>query len=248
MHKQGIFILLFLPALFLLSCGRPSWVLSEKQMENVLFDIHIADAEISNNYTDFRTDRQKQDLYASIFKKHNITREQFDTSLVWYGKNLSHYLEIYNNLDKRYTILSDSITARIDRENRPDIESDSLINLWKMPNTLMLTSRIEKNIISFNIDTFKLSSKEYYELKFDVLGVTDSISSPLVTLGIEFPDSVFIRRQKITDNGLFSISVPPADSITEDPTFLFGSVYLPIQKENKRILIYNIGLYKKESK
>ena len=246
MHKQQAFILLFLSILFLLSCGRPSWVLSEKQMENVLFDVHIADAEISDNYMDFRTEQQKQELYASVFKKHNITREQFDTSLVWYGKNLSKYLEIYNRLDTRYTTLSDSITAKIDRQRIQSIASDR-VNRWEMSKAFMLTSQAGKNTISFDIDTTKLSPKEYYEFMFNVLGITDSISAPVVTFGVEFPDFIFVEKKKITDNGLFSISIPPMDSITVDPTHLFGFIYLPVRKEDTKIIIYNIGLYKKSN-
>ena len=243
MRKQGVFILLLLPVLLLLSCERPLGVLSEKQIEAVLFDIHIAEAEISNNQMDFRTDRQRQELYASVFEKHKITREQFDTSLVWYGKNLSKYLDIYDRLSKRYSILSDSIAARIDRQNMPTVDADSgLVNLWKMPSALMLTSQAGKNVISFDIDTFKLTPKGHYELMFNVLGITDSIASPLVTFGIEFPDSVFIERRKITNNGLFTISIPPADSIPEGSKHLFGSMYLPVGKEDTRIVIYNVRI------
>ncbi|MCL2649942.1 MAG: DUF4296 domain-containing protein [Candidatus Azobacteroides sp.] len=214
-------------------------------MEDVLFDIHIADAEISDNYTDFRSDEKKQELYASVFKKHHITREQFDASLVWYGKNLSKYLEIYDRLGKRYATLSDSIVARIDRQKIQSAKTDSnQVYIWEGPKAFMLTSLPGKNMFSFDLDTIKLSSKEHYEFTFDVLGITNSSATPLVTLGIGFPDSVFVGRRKITDNGLFTISISPADSITGNPTHLFGSIYLPPQKEDTKIVIHNIKLYK----
>jgi len=133
MYKQGVFIS-FLLFLFLLpACRKPSWVLSEKQMEDLLFDIHLADAEISNSFIDFRTEKQKQDLYASVFEKHKITQEQFDTSLVWYGKNLSKFLEIYDKLNERYSIVANDIAAKIDREKKqvtPPLDSVEF-NLWK---------------------------------------------------------------------------------------------------------------------
>ena len=244
MHKQRISILLLLSVL-LLSCGKPSWVLSEKQMEDILFDIHIADAEINNNYMDFRIEKQKQKLYTSIFEKHKITREQFDTSLVWYGKNLTKYLEIYEKLIQRYAILSDSIMVQIDRQKAQTLASDSdLVNLWEKPRAFILTSLAGKNIISFDVDSLKLSPKEYFKFTFNVLGITDSIAIPLVSFGIEYPDSVFVEREKMTDNGFFSIAIPPADSISDDPARLFGSIYLPYRKEYAQIVIYNMGLYK----
>jgi len=248
MLKQGGVILLLLFVLLLPTCRKPAYVLSEKQMENLLFDIHIAEAEISDNYINFRTDKQKQVLYTSVFEKHKITREQFDTSLVWYGKNLPKYLGIYDRLNVRYSILSDSITAKIDLQNQRLILAgdSSQLNLWKEQRAFILTSRAGKNTFSFDIDTLKLSPQEYYELMFDVLGITDSIAAPLVTFGIGFPDSVFVERKKIKDNGLFTVSLPSADSISNKPSFhLFGFISLPAMGD-KKIVIHNIGLYKKK--
>jgi len=246
MSKQGVYILLLISILLLPACGKPSWVLSEKQMEDMLFDIHLADAEISNNYMDFRTEKQKQDLYASVFEKHKITKEQFDTSLVWYGKNLSKYLAIYDKLNERYSVLSDSITTRIDRQNQmlAIVNDSGRFNLWKMPEAFILNSRSGKNLVSFDIDSLQLSPKEYYEFMFSVLGITDSITAPSITFGIGFPDSIFVERKKITDNGLFTVSLPSADSITGNPTHLFGSIHLPLLKGDTKIVVYNINIRK----
>ena len=67
MLKQRIFILTLLFVLLLSACNKK--VLSEKQMENVLFDIHIADAGISENYRDFLNEEKKQELYARYRRK-----------------------------------------------------------------------------------------------------------------------------------------------------------------------------------
>ena len=245
MFNQRGFILTLLFVLLLSAWSKK--VLSEKQMEDVLFDIHIADAAIGDNYRDFSNEGKKRELYAGVFKKHGITQEQFDTSLVWYGRHLDKYLDIYSNLDKRYTVLADSINAKIEHQNKPAILSDSnRIYLWKRSEAFTLTPLFGKNIIDFNLDTVQLSSKEYYEFAFNTLGVSDSTAGPSVTFGIGFPDTVFVERKKITDNGLFTIALPPADSINNNPVHLFGSIYLPSRKENTKIVIYNIGIYKRK--
>ena len=245
MLNQRIFILTLLFLLLLSACTKK--VLSEKQMENVLFDIHIADAMISDNYRDFSSEEKKRELYASVFKKHGVTQEQFDTSLAWYGRNLDKYLAIYSNLDKRYAALMDSINARMGYQKKPTILPDSShINIWEGAKTFILTSLPGENVIAFNMDTVRLSPKEYYEFAFNVLGVSDSITVPSVIFGIGFPDTVFVKRKEITGNGLFTVSLPPADSITNHPTHLFGSIYLPYQKGNIQIIIYNIGIYRKK--
>ena len=216
-------------------------------MENVLFDIHMADAMVSGNYRDFSSEEKKRELYAGIFKKHGVTQQQFDTSLVWYGRNLDKYLAIYSNLNKRYAVLTDSINARIERQKKPAILPDSNhINMWEGAKAFILTSLPGKNMIDFNLDTVRLSPKEYHEFTFNILGVSDSIIAPFVTFGVGFPDTVFVKTKEITRNGLFTVYLPPADSITNHPTHLFGSIYLPSQKKNIRITIYNIGIYKRK--
>jgi hypothetical protein len=128
-----------------------------------------------------------------------------------------------------------------------NLSDSSQIRIWEGPKGLILTPFFGKNIIDFNVDTIQLLAKEHYELTFNVLGISDSITVPLVTFGIGFPDSVFIKRKTVTDNGLFTISLPPASSITNDhPTRLFGSIYLPPRKGNTKIVIYNIGIYTKK--
>jgi len=245
MLKQRVFILTLLFALLLSACNK-SKVLSEKQMEDVLFDLHIADAIISDNYRDFLTGEKKQELYASVFQKHGITQEQFDTSLVWYGLNLDKFLVIYGNLDKRYAVLTDNLIAEIERQKKPVITSDT--NIWEGAKSFMLVSLPGKNLIDFNLnlDTIQLSPKEYYEFAFNVLGVSDSIATPFVTFGIGFPDTVFVERKTIKDNGLFTVSLPPADSINNNPTHLFGSIYLPVWKGDAKIVIHNIGLHRRK--
>jgi len=245
MLNQRIFILTLLFLLLLSACSKK--VLSEKQMEDVLFDIHIADAMIGDNYYDFSSEEKKRELYASVFKKHGITQQQFDTSLVWYGRNLDKYLAIYTKLDKRYAVLADSIIARIEHQKKPAILLVlNHINLWEGAKAFILTSLPGKNMIDFNLDSVRLSPKEYHEFTFNVLGVSDSIIAPLVTFGVGFPDTAFVKREEITRNGLFTVYLPPADSINNHPTHLFGSIYLPSQKENVRITIYNIGIYKRK--
>ena len=231
--------------LFFSACNKSAKVLSEKQMENVLFDIHIADAEISNNFNDFRDQEIKKELYASVLKKHKITQEQFDTSLVWYGRNLDKYVAIYNKLNNRYTVLSDSITAKIDRQKAYDILFDSTkIYIWEGPKILMLNSLPSNNLITFNLDTILLSPKQDYEFRFTTLGIMDSISGPLVTFGVVFPDSTLLKRERVTSNGLFSIDIPSKDTITT-PNRLFGSIRLTPTKSDAKVVIYDIGLFKK---
>lgn len=83
-QRCGLFVFLVW-TLFACQVKRPETVLSDKQMEDVLYDYHIAKAlgealSYNENY--------KRVLYVeSVYKKYGITEAQFDSSMVWYARN-----------------------------------------------------------------------------------------------------------------------------------------------------------------
>lgn len=82
--------------LALSSCSKtPDYVISESDMAELIADIHEADAVITFEKDSYSTDSAKMALRNSVFSRHGITEEQFDTSLVWYGHNLDIYSEVY---------------------------------------------------------------------------------------------------------------------------------------------------------
>jgi hypothetical protein len=89
-------------------------------MENVLFDLYIAETEIKENYPVFHSDSiRKQQLFHSVFEKHRISKQKFDTSLVWYNANMERYLKINAKLNARYTLLIENLQAEVEKMNKP---------------------------------------------------------------------------------------------------------------------------------
>ena len=75
---------------------RPKEVFSEKKMEDILYDYHIAKAMGDNvSYTD----NYKKALYMEyVFRKNGTTEEVFDSSMVWYTRNTEILSKIYENV------------------------------------------------------------------------------------------------------------------------------------------------------
>lgn len=95
------YVLLFCLAQFFSSCkpGRPSGILSDKEMEDVLVDYHLAKgmAECQDR------DRDKY-LYLYVraaLSKHGVTEARFDSSLVWYSRHSEQMADIYKSVMKR---------------------------------------------------------------------------------------------------------------------------------------------------
>ncbi|GHT51650.1 hypothetical protein AGMMS49982_09670 [Bacteroidia bacterium] len=120
MLKNKLITILVLGSVWLMGCSpRPSYVLSDSEMADVLFDLNLAEQAINDHSAIFAGDSaRKQQLLLSIFDKHHITQQDFDTSLVWYNAHLEEYLEINKQLSTRYSSIITGLQANVDRLKR----------------------------------------------------------------------------------------------------------------------------------
>lgn len=114
-------ILLPLLALVLLSCDRtPIGVMSKGKMADLIVDLQIAEAYIENHNSEFEDDSSKLVLKQSIFKKHGITQQDYDTSLVWYAHNMEDYIKVYDKALGKLQARQDKLNkAKVDDNSRP---------------------------------------------------------------------------------------------------------------------------------
>ena len=63
----------------------------KKQMEDLLYEIHLTEGLTDVMIDDYISRQKKEILKKGVFAKYKITPEQFDSSLMWYGKNLELY-------------------------------------------------------------------------------------------------------------------------------------------------------------
>jgi len=97
MRRFPFTILMLLLVMSLVSCDRtPGGVLSINEMADLIVDLQLADAYIENNIYDFTTDSSKLVVKQSVFKKHGITQEDYDSSLVWYAHNMDDYIKAHD--------------------------------------------------------------------------------------------------------------------------------------------------------
>jgi hypothetical protein len=115
-RKYLFLSILFLSVLLFQSC-RPKGILSQKEMTDVLYDIHLAES-ITNNgvleqhreWTEGLDDNYFRDLtYLSVLEKYKITEEDFFNSVAYYSKDLKTYSKIYDNVEKRFSELYEDI-------------------------------------------------------------------------------------------------------------------------------------------
>ena len=234
-HNQTI-VGFILAICFLSACNsRPSYVLSDAQMEDVLYDLYIAEVGMDENSYFFNNDSvRKQELLSSVFKKHNITEQAFDTSLVWYNKNLDRYLRINTKVDGRLTVLADTLKKQIDFMEE-EIRLASIQELFPDVTFFFLRSPgLFQNRHTFKTDTLHHKDYRNLNLNFDVLGINDSIY-PIVSLYIECTDTIIIHCDTIRTNIHYSksFSIPSKNKLSK----VHGSFQIP--DEEKALILFN---------
>lgn len=107
-NPNSIFFILALAATFLVSCtfdeqkdvvAGSAKVIAPDSIVNIITEIHLAEAMLREMKTDLKQkEKTAEGLYAEIFKKHAITREQYEKSIEYYQQHLDEYQDIYERV------------------------------------------------------------------------------------------------------------------------------------------------------
>lgn len=167
-------------------------------MENVLYDIYLADATKDEQYIIFNNDSiRKRALLNDIFTHHKVSEADFDSTLVWYAGHLDKYIKVMEKVNDRYAEEMTSLRAVIDA--RPVPSDDELrTNLLDTPYFALASPRLFMNRFTFDIPIFDrvLVAKSEYKIAFDIRGVIDSIR-PEVYFHVHARDTLFRFHEEL---------------------------------------------------
>lgn len=212
--RKSFSIYLFLIAsvvLLLASCKPqvPGKYIQPGEMEDILFDYHIAMGMVSENDTN---DYQKRMYEASVFKKHGITEAQFDSSLVYYTRHADAFQSIYENLSKRLSDEAVSLGAVASDANSfgENTASGDTTNVWNLSPSLVLATVEPDNVESFHI----LADSAYHKgdrmiLAFDTQFIfQDGYKDGVAMLSVRFSnDSIACQTIHISESSHYDITI-----------------------------------------
>ena len=91
MHNKKIRWTLLLSAALLAGCGKqiPKDVIHPDKMEDILYDYHLTTA-MSGNIS-YDENYKKEALRNYVYRKHHVTKAEFDSSMVWYTRNTENF-------------------------------------------------------------------------------------------------------------------------------------------------------------
>lgn len=219
-------LLVLLLALIVVGCKKtPENVIPEKEMGSLLKDVFMADAMIAADYNKFSTNEKKQALYESVFKKHGVTQAEFDTSLVWYGRNLDIYMKVYDQVIDDL----DAMSALVD--SMPEVSPYDTTKLWKAKEPIYFSSTQPGSLQSFRVELDSiLPSYSKVELSMNVFGISDWMKrKPVVHLTLAGTQRTVSLTDTIRADGMnrFGLTVANLDSISS----VYGYIRLVRDKD-----------------
>lgn len=146
-----LFALLLLCVLSGCKPSKPSGVFSESKMVKILVDYHLAQgmAEDNDNET------EKRYLYIqAVFRKHRITEEQFDKSMIYYCEHAEDLSKIYIQVNKRI----EAASAMMGMDTKAQLKYHEMsnvgdtANIWNRRKMALLKPNYVDNIYSFVMD------------------------------------------------------------------------------------------------
>lgn len=217
--KKGIFSILFVltVVIFVSSCKPqvPSKYLQPDEMEDILFDYHIAMGMISDKDT---CDFQKRLYEISVLKSHGVSEADFDSSLVYYTRHADRFQAIYENLSKRLSDEAVSLGASASDVGNfgSAANTNDTANIWKETASYVLTTEAPYNVESFALQADTAYHKgDKFIFSFDTQFIfQDGYKDGIAMMAVRFSnDSVATRVVHISESSHYDVVVSDDDRL-----------------------------------
>lgn len=125
----------------------PNDVIDSRELEDVLYDLHIAQSLAQQQTLDSLAYYEAY-YKEAVFAKHKINQQFFDHSMEWYSSHTNYLNEIYTNLSMRFGDNTDSETDLENNKKQNLYLTGDTVNIWKGAMSVLLSSQ-EKNYYIF---------------------------------------------------------------------------------------------------
>lgn len=204
-------IIMTLPLLLLLAGCKPqvpSQYIQPDDLEDLLYDWHMARAAASiNDDNEKSTDYEERLYFLAVLKKYGVTEADFDSSMVYYYSHADRMAAIYRNIEARMDMAAQKIGAGTGMRMETYGTTGDTANVWNGARSKVLTTRPLGNRLDFHLkadttyhanDMFQLcfvSTFLYQE------GTKDAIALIAVKYESEDGDTIISRYQRVMSSG-----------------------------------------------
>jgi hypothetical protein len=231
-------ILLAITAFLLLlytSCQRDeAEVLGRGKMREVLVDIHLLEGIFSVKQTPL-TEREQVYYYEALFRKHKVSRADFDSSLVYYTRKPKTFERLYTRVIADLNTLNQEVLDGKYRELIPDsiLFKPYKYNMWFKADSLIVKQDTLRKELKFTIKDPSMMIRDVYRWNFRIrISPADTTLSPYAVLRLHYADGRVDTISKTLKNDSvlrrYSFRIPAfrdqrIDSLSG--VFMAGTVY-----------------------
>ena len=238
-------ICFFLSLVCMFSCSpdRPSYVLSEDDIEDVLVDYHLALAMAEIETGDLQSNRYV--LTQAALKKHNLTETELDSSMLYWCQNSEKFVKICERVSERLNYMAESQGVERQEKNPYSYlatEGDTA-NVWNLREGVVLIPNMVDNIYSFTIEsdtTYQAGDSFMWGFTTQFLN-SDHYNEAYALLSVHYEnDSIIGTSQRIGGNRQIEVRLNcPAKYKELSIRSVNGTIYMPLRKEGFGILAMN---------
>ncbi len=123
-------------------------IMSQSQLEDVLFDYHMADAMV---HVKGVASEEYDNYLDAVLEKHGITRAEFDSTMVFYMKHTPKMLDVYKHLSDR--VSNEARLQGVDNNNLfgGDVMTGDTANIWNRERAYVFTDKGNDNYVKFHL-------------------------------------------------------------------------------------------------
>ncbi len=198
-------ILFIVYALIACRPGIPVDVLSEGDMVDILYDIHIAQA-MAETHDGLKDERDVVALRSAVLKKYDVTPGEYERSYLFYCSNAEYLQEIYNDLSDR---IKDNVIAAGGKIQGIETEEADTANVWNQEPFIILMDNTPYNKMSFSVlpdSTFR--SDDRINLQYDAQTIVqDGSCDVMACMNVFYGDSIVTQTTHVTSSGSGVVTV-----------------------------------------
>ncbi len=239
MSKKIIILVTVMTVLVACKPSTPSKYIQPEEMENLLYDFHIARSMAMNDFSSYDDQSFRKTLYwKAALQKHHVSEAQFDSSLVYYYTRADRFADMYKHVLTRLqdeAILLGATEGEIGKYASLN-ESGDTANIWKGSTSHLLMPNPPYHRLDFSIkddSLFKRGDEFLLQFVSDFVfqsGVKDGV----VYVAVEYPDTVVSRQTHFSFSGVNQIKLPKQSK--KRPESVKGYIYLGGSDETTTVL------------
>lgn len=208
---------------------RPEGVLSDKKMAPVVADLELAEVYIER-LPESKARDQRDRVVEYVIAKHGISREEFDSTMSWYGRNVDDYYKfcdlVEKELQKKKRKVSGSTSIEIETSD-----------IWPYPRKLYLSLLDDSKGFTFDIPTATIESGNRLNMLFKL----NNQASGNMLLGVEYdkgPNSYVSKKIRESKRVDLTLQTDSARTVTR----VFGNFML---LDSRRLPLWLDSIYLK---